>query len=124
MLFPERFHKMKIPNFQRNIFSKKPFLCQRLENHGFLKTYQNTMSHQDEVIGFSIEFLLPDQVLFLFAFGLELEVAAMPFGEKRCRRRKKGEPVGSLPTLIGHKEVRCLDSFRSKQSLKSHTLQG
>ena len=78
--------------FQRSRFfkkQKKPFLRLRLENHGFLKTYQNAMSHQDEVIGFSIEFLLPDQVLFLFAFGLELEVAAMPFGE-RCRGRKRG----------------------------------
>ena len=47
-----------------------------------------------------------DQVLFLFAFGLE----AMPFGEKNEKKKKKeredrGEPaVGSLPSLIGHKE--------------------
>ena len=45
-----------------------------------------------------------DQVLFLFAFGLE----AMPFGEKEKKmkeREDRGEPVvGSLPSLIGHKE--------------------
>ena len=45
-------------------------------------------------------------MLFLFAFGLE----AMPFGEKNEKKKKKeredrGEPaVGSLPSLIGHKE--------------------
>lgn len=43
-------------------------------------------------------------MLFLFAFGLE----AMPFGEKEKKKKERedrGEPVvGSLPSLIGHKE--------------------
>ena len=64
---------------------------------------------------------------YLFAFGLE----AMPFGERRYgmgRRRltkraphKKGATIGSLPFLIGHKELWNYSSRGKKGEMRSFT---